>query len=350
MWLIHMRHDSFIWAMTHSCVTTQFFKHVTCLFLFRGHERFDKFDFSTTRLNEPCHAYDKSCPYMSKKNIHTDRMTSFFFSDLDFSTTQSSRCGDFQVCLACMSHVAHMNESCRTYEWVMSHIWMSHVAHMNESRRTYDSCRTYLLMMSGKWMSHVTHTHELAMSHISMSHVTHMNESYQTCEYVTSRAWMSHVARLNKSCRTDYFAMMTPYVNGPTSHVSLFIDIWDPRFLNTYKWLICWCHDSVNVQSHVPRVVSRMSNTDVRCEVTQWVTTPTIGLCCPTYEDVFASHINGSRRTHAWNAFVSSEKLSLLQSVAICCSLLQSVAVCCSLLQSVAVCCSLLQFMLQWKL
>jgi len=34
-----------------------------------------------------------------------------------------------------MSHVAHMNESCRTYEWDMSHIWMSHVAHMNESYR-----------------------------------------------------------------------------------------------------------------------------------------------------------------------------------------------------------------------
>jgi len=26
-----------------------------------------------------------------------------------------------------------MNESCHTYEWVMSHIWMSHVTHMNES-------------------------------------------------------------------------------------------------------------------------------------------------------------------------------------------------------------------------
>jgi len=25
-----------------------------------------------------------------------------------------------------MSHVTHTNESCRTYEWVMSHIWISH--------------------------------------------------------------------------------------------------------------------------------------------------------------------------------------------------------------------------------
>ena len=29
-----------------------------------------------------------------------------------------------------MSHVAHMNESCPTYEWVMSHICMSHVTHV----------------------------------------------------------------------------------------------------------------------------------------------------------------------------------------------------------------------------
>ena len=38
-----------------------------------------------------------------------------------------------------MSHVSHMNESCHTYEWVMSHIWMSHVTHMNESCHTYES-------------------------------------------------------------------------------------------------------------------------------------------------------------------------------------------------------------------
>ena len=32
-----------------------------------------------------------------------------------------------------MSHVAHMNETCRTYEWAMSNIWTSHVIHMIES-------------------------------------------------------------------------------------------------------------------------------------------------------------------------------------------------------------------------
>jgi len=72
-----------------------------------------------------------------------------------------------------MSHVAHMNESCRTNEWVMSHMWMSHDAHMNES------CRTYEWVMSHKWMSHVAHTNESCctyewdMSHIWGSCHTH---------------------------------------------------------------------------------------------------------------------------------------------------------------------------------
>jgi len=56
-----------------------------------------------------------------------------------------------------MSHVTHMNKSCRTcdeschtYEWVMSRIWMSHV--------TKESCHTYEWVMSQR--SHVTHMNE----------------------------------------------------------------------------------------------------------------------------------------------------------------------------------------------
>jgi len=53
-----------------------------------------------------------------------------------------------------MSHVTHENESCHTYEWVMSHMLMSHVTHMNESRHI--------------WTSHVTCMRESCL---------HMNES-----------------------------------------------------------------------------------------------------------------------------------------------------------------------------
>jgi len=59
-------------------------------------------------------------------------------------------------------HATRMNESCHTYEWVMSHVSMSHVTQMNES------CRT-----DGRVMSHLNgacHTYQWVMSHI-WSHI-----------------------------------------------------------------------------------------------------------------------------------------------------------------------------------
>ena len=84
-----------------------------------------------------------------------------------------------------MSHAAHTNKSCRTYEWVMSHIRMSHVTHVEESCRTCE------------WVT----------SYIWMSHVTHMNESCHTCEWVMSHMWMSRVTHMNEKS------------NQPTPHV-----------------------------------------------------------------------------------------------------------------------------------
>jgi len=63
--------------------------------------------------------------------------------------------------------VTHVNDSCHTYEWVMSHMWMSHVTHVNES----------------------CHTYEWVMSHIWISHVTHAIESWCTYEWVMSYIW-----------------------------------------------------------------------------------------------------------------------------------------------------------------
>ena len=77
------------------------------------------------------------------------------------------------------SHVTHINESCHTYEWVMSHIWMIHVTHMNRS------CHTYEWVVSN----------ERVMSHIWMSHVTRMNESCHTYEWVMLHIWI-------ESCHT----------------------------------------------------------------------------------------------------------------------------------------------------
>ena len=106
-----------------------------------------------------------------------------------------------------MSHVTHMSESCQIYEWVMSHIWVSHVTHLSES------CHTYEWVMAHIWVSYVTHmseswqTYEWVMSHIWMSHVTHMNESCHTYEWVMSHIWMSHVTHMNESCHTYEWVM-----------------------------------------------------------------------------------------------------------------------------------------------
>jgi len=99
-----------------------------------------------------------------------------------------------------------MNESCHTYkrvmsriEWVMSHVWMSHVAHMNES------CHTYEWVMSRIWMSHVTHmneschTYEWVTPHIQMSHVTYVNGACHKCEEGMWHRYMSHVIHTDQA-------------------------------------------------------------------------------------------------------------------------------------------------------
>jgi len=107
-----------------------------------------------------------------------------------------------------------VNESCHSYEWVMSLIWMSHVTHMNES------CHSYEWVMSLIWMSHVPHirkschTYEWVMSLIWMSHVTHMNESCHSYEWVTSLIWMSHVTHMNESCHSYTQVMSHMWIIG----------------------------------------------------------------------------------------------------------------------------------------
>ena len=72
---------------------------------------------------------------------------------------------------------AHMNESCHTYEWIMSQIWMNHATRMNES----------------------CHTYEWVMSQIWISHVTYMDESCHMCEWVILFRWISQIKIVNAS-------------------------------------------------------------------------------------------------------------------------------------------------------
>ena len=110
-----------------------------------------------------------------------------------------------------MSHVPHMNESCPTYECVMSsshmcrrslklilrgpvsHVWMSHVPLMNASCQTYvDTVCAPIPRVA------LCHTHEWVSRHVPL-----MNASCHTHEcmnWLSSHKWMSHVTHANASC------------------------------------------------------------------------------------------------------------------------------------------------------
>jgi len=161
-----------------------------------------------------------------------------------------------------MGHVAHVNASCRTCEWVMSHmlqvsvavtscnLWMRHVAHVmshTSMRRVVHMNASYCTrewVLLHLWMSHVAlvasisdstprrvtyawvrelcRACEWGVSHILMRHVAHMNESCRTCcRYQLQRTtscdvWMSHVAHMNESCRI--YEWVTSHIW--TSHVA----------------------------------------------------------------------------------------------------------------------------------
>jgi len=75
--------------------------------------------------------------------------------------------------------MAHLNESCNTYEWVISHIWMGHVTHMNESCHTYAWVRTRL-----SWLMHLCDmTHSYACRD---SFMTFVRDSFTWWRNVTS--------------------------------------------------------------------------------------------------------------------------------------------------------------------
>jgi len=118
-----------------------------------------------------------------------------------------------------MSRGTHVNESCQTYGWDVSHVRMGHVTHM------HGSC----------------HTCEWVMSHICSSRVTtHMNKSCHTYECIMSHAWrhtyriniVSHVTDMNESCHTYERVMSCHTYECIMSHV----------WRHTYRINIVSCH------------------------------------------------------------------------------------------------------------
>jgi len=136
-----------------------------------------------------------------------------------------------------MVYATHVDESCHTYEWVMSHMGMGHVTrraasnpNMRWREKQSRATRHSVQHIDESVKSHIWRSH--VMSHKRMSHVAHMNESCLMWEWVISRLeihqpqdkmarktksrdalscvehrWMGHVTHMKESCHTYEWVM-----------------------------------------------------------------------------------------------------------------------------------------------
>ena len=138
-----------------------------------------------------------------------------------------------------MSHVTRMNESCQTYEWVMSHIWMRDVIHayvtwLSSTWRDVflcdvtDFCVTWLIPnRRDSFARHVTRFYVtwltlrwliLVWCHTFLSDVTH--------SYVT---WLNSTWRDSFLCDVTHFCLMSLNLKWRDSfirHVTQFYVTW----------------------------------------------------------------------------------------------------------------------------
>jgi len=132
-----------------------------------------------------------------------------------------------------MRHVTHMNESCRTCECVMSHIWMSHVAHVNASWRRYEC------VMLHTWMSHVTHMNESRPTYGWVTpHICNTNKATvrPENEWVTSHIPKSHVRYMNESCHTYECIMSLESCHTHEWRIYPSSVLWGPRSFPPQIW------------------------------------------------------------------------------------------------------------------
>jgi len=108
-----------------------------------------------------------------------------------------------------MSHVTHVNESCRTCKWVMSHTWMSHVIFANQSwMRHANTCVTHGALERNPCLlcgNESCHTRAWVMSHVRRSLVTHVLHSEPSIGTLACSMCMimSHVTHVNEPFHTD---------------------------------------------------------------------------------------------------------------------------------------------------
>jgi len=137
------------------------------------------------RMNKSCHEWQQ---LMCKRQTAALPMTQL--PDVHVHARVTSHIWMSQAPQTWMNYVPHMNESCPTYECVMSHVWMSHVPRMNSWHGLVPGIHVRAC---------VTSTHERIRSQIHINRcMSHMNESCPTYDWVLSHTWMSHVPHMNQ--------------------------------------------------------------------------------------------------------------------------------------------------------
>jgi len=189
-----------------------------------------------THVNDACHVYEEGMSHTWM--IHITRMNASRCTHLNASyyTCEITDVNVWKyekklwktceyVCIIWhmwKQHVAHMNESCLTYEWVMSHVCMNHVSHMTESWHTYECVKSHTCMRhDAQVQRHVTLLHQQyhawvrVTSHLWMRHVTHMNDSYHTYQWFMSHLWMRHITLMNRISHVTHVHSHVTHMNEP---------------------------------------------------------------------------------------------------------------------------------------
>jgi len=146
-------------------------------------------------------------------------------------------------------HVTHMNETCHTCRWDMSHIWMSHVTHMNETCHTCGWSMCEWGHDSVIYVTWLIQKCDMTYSYIWRDSCTQRCEAIIALRHldwgkITPHIWMRHVAHVNAECGSG--DMTYSYV----WHDYLYM--WHESFIKRREAIIAQRHfDSGEVTSHI---------------------------------------------------------------------------------------------------
>jgi len=206
-----------------------------------------------------------------------------------------------------------MNETCHTYEWVMSHNWLSHVTNIIKSFQTYECVTSYmcrsLVMHRGEQNISCNHVN----LHICTNHVTNMQAIYCTGRLIfvvfflqmspEVRGWLpscwKRPMRWSLPLSARHFVILNIYAYKwqmwhPCIHTN---DTSDTLNMYTYKITLQTWHG-----------IQTMTQIGVHTSTHSCVHTICKGMC--VYMCVQFTHIHESRHIYASNSLRRTPYLS----------------------------------------